>query len=75
VGEVLCGERVGDDVAGAALLLDPREVGEGDPDWLAVDGKADVDGVGVTRGDGDDGSLPDVVERLGGTLKILRIGA
>ena len=60
----LGGEIVGDDVAGAALLLDPGKVGHGDPDGLAVDGEADVCGVGVARGDGDDGSLPVAVEVL-----------
>jgi hypothetical protein len=58
----LGGEVVGDDLAGAALLLDPGEVGHGDPDGLAVDGEADVGGVGVAGGDGDDGALPGAVE-------------
>ena len=62
----LGGEVVGDDVAGAALHLDPGEVGHGDPDGLAVDVEADVGGVGVAGGDGDDGSLPGDVEGFGG---------
>ena len=62
----LCGEIVGDDVTSAALLLDPGDVGHGDPDRLAVDGKADVRGVSVARRDGDDGSLPGAVELFAG---------
>ena len=62
----LCGQIVGDDVAGAALVLDPGEVGHGDPNWLAIDGKADVRGIGVARGDGDDGSLPAAMEFFAG---------
>src|SRR5258708_32288393 len=54
----LGGEVVGDDVAGAALLLDPGEVGHGDPDGLAVDGEADVGGVGVAGGGGHGGVPP-----------------
>ncbi len=62
----LGGESVGDDVAGSPLHLNPCEVGHGDPDGAAVDGESDVGGVGVARGNGDDGSLPGAVERLGG---------
>jgi len=58
----LGGEVVGDDLAVAALLLDPGEVGHGDPEGLAVDGEADVGGVGMAGGDGNDGALPDAVE-------------
>ena len=58
----LGGEVVGDDVACAVLLLDPGEIWHGDPDGTAVDGKADIGGVGVACGDGDDGSLPFAVE-------------
>jgi hypothetical protein len=62
----LCGEIVGDDVAGTALVLNPGQVGHGDPDGLAVDGKSDVGGVCVPRGDGDDGPLPEAVELFPG---------
>lgn len=58
----LGGEVVGDDVAGAALLLNPCEVRHGDPYGAAVDGKADIRGVGVAGGDGDDGALPFTAE-------------
>src|SRR5271156_2310518 len=49
---------VGDDVAGAAFLLNPGEIWHGDPDGTAVDGKADIGGVCVAGGDGNDGALP-----------------
>ena len=62
----LGGEVVGDDEAGAALLLDPGEVGHGDPDGASVDGEADVGGVGVAGGYGDHRSLPGAVEGFGG---------
>lgn len=62
----LGGKIVGDDVACATLLLDPGEVGHGDPYRLAVYGKANVGSVGVTRGDGDDSSLPYTVELFAG---------
>ncbi len=58
----LRGQVVGDDVAGAALLLDPGQVWHGDPDRAAVDGEADIGGVGMAGGDGDDGSLPFAVQ-------------
>src|SRR5437868_1342403 len=54
----LGGQIIGDDIAGAALLLDPGKVWHGDPDGAAVDGKADVGSVGMAGGDGDDGSFP-----------------
>ena len=41
-------------------------VGHGDPDRPAVDGEADVGGIGVARGDGDERALPDAVLRLAG---------
>ncbi len=62
----LCGEIVGDDLAGAAFLLDPGQVGHGDPDGLAVDVEADVGGVGMAGGNGNDGALPGAVEVLAG---------
>jgi hypothetical protein len=62
----LGGKVVGDDLAVAALLLNPGGVGHGDPEGFAVDRKADIGGVGVARGDGDEGSLPDAMLRFGG---------
>ena len=53
---------VGNDIAGAPLVLDPGDVGHGDPDRLVIDGKADVSRVGVASSDGDDGPLPLAVE-------------
>jgi hypothetical protein len=47
-------------------MLNPGQVGHGDPDGLAVDGKSDVGGVCVPRGDGDDGPLPEAVELFPG---------
>ena len=62
----LGGEVVGDDEAGLALHLDPRDVGHCDPNRTAVDGETDVGRVGVAGCDGDDGSLPGAVQGLGG---------
>src|SRR5258708_2421152 len=62
----LGGPVVGDDVAGAALLLDPRQVWHGDPDGATVDGKADIGGVGMAGGNGDDGSLPFAMQVFAG---------
>src|ERR1700678_302226 len=62
----LRGEIVGDDEAGLTLHLDPGEIGHRDPDRTAVDGESDVGRVGVTRGDGDDSSLPGAMERFRG---------
>jgi len=59
-------ERVGDDVAGAFFLFDPGEARHGDPDGAAVHVEADVDGVGVAGGDGDDVSCPAAVEGIAG---------
>src|SRR5882757_6096176 len=60
----LSGEVVGDDLAVAALLLDPRSIGHGDPDRAAIDGEADIGGIGMAGSDGDDGSLPHDTEGL-----------
>ena len=57
---------VGDNVTGAASLLDPGQVWHGDPDGTAIDGKTDVSGIGVAGGDGDDGSLPFAVKGFAG---------
>jgi hypothetical protein len=59
-------EVVGDDIAGAALLLDPGQVWHRDPDRAAVDGEADIGGVGVPGGNRDDGSLPFAVQVFAG---------
>ncbi len=60
----LGGEVVGDDVAGALLVLDPGEIGHRDPDGTFVDGETNVGGVGVAGGDGDDCALPGAVQLL-----------
>jgi len=57
----LGGKLVSDNLAGAALLLDPGFAGERDPHGLDVDVEADVDCVGVARGDGYDVCLPAAV--------------
>src|SRR5437764_2376876 len=62
----LGGQIVRNDVAGTALLFDPRQVRHGDPDGAAVDGEADVGGVGMAGSDGDDGSLPFAVQLFAG---------
>ena len=58
----LGGEGVGDDLAGALLLLDPGIAGQGDPDGAAIDVEADIDSVGVAGGDGHDVGSPAAVE-------------
>ena len=58
----LRGKLIGDDFAGALLLLDPGGGGQGDPHGAIVDIKADIDGVGMARGDGDDVGLPAAVQ-------------
>ena len=57
---------VGDNVTGAASLLDPGQVWHGDPDRTAIDSETDVGGIGVARRDRDDGSLPFAVEGFAG---------
>jgi hypothetical protein len=47
-------------------MLNPGEVGQGNPDRLSVDCEANVGGVGVARGDSDDGALPEAMELLAG---------
>lgn len=58
----LGGELIGDDFAGALLLLEPGLAGQGDPHRASVHVEADVDGVGVPRGDGHDIGLPRAVQ-------------
>jgi hypothetical protein len=60
----LGGERVGDGVAGAFLLLNPGKAGHGDPHSTVVDVETDVDGVGMASGDGDNVGLPAAVENF-----------
>jgi len=62
----LSGEIVGDDMACSLFLLDPSEIGHGDPERTAVDGEADIGSVGMAGGDGDDGPLPDAVQLFAG---------
>ncbi len=54
----LCGQLIRDDFACTFLLLDPGGRGHGDPHGAVVDIEADINGVGVARGDGDDVGLP-----------------
>ena len=62
----LCRELIGDDFAGAFLLLDPSSARQGDPHGAAVYVEANVDSVGVARGDGHDGAFPAAVQILAG---------
>src|SRR5580698_10784659 len=50
----LGGKGVCDGVASALLLLHPGETGPGDPDGAAADVEANIDGIGMAGGDGDD---------------------
>jgi len=58
----LDGELVGDDLAGALLLLHPCGAGQGDPHGPAVDVKPNVYGVGVARGNRHDVGFPRAVK-------------
>jgi len=58
------GQRVGDGLAGALLIFDPRGMRQSDPNLAAIDQKFDVDRVSVPRGDGDNRCLIDAVHRL-----------
>src|ERR1035437_5105444 len=60
----LCGQLVGDDLAGALLLFHPCGAGQGNPHGAAVDVESDIDGVGVAGGDGHHGALPAAVQVL-----------
>ena len=62
----LRGEGVGDDVAGALFLLDPCGARHGNPNGTAVDVEANIDGVGMAGGDGDDISGPAAAEGFSG---------
>ncbi len=53
-------------LAGALFLLDPGEARQGNPHRTVVDVEADVDGVGVARGDGYDVGLPAAVQVFAG---------
>lgn len=58
----LGGELVGDDHAGALLVLDPGSAGQSDPHGAVVHVEADIDRVGVARCDGHDVRFPLAVE-------------
>ena len=55
-------QKIGDDLAGAALLLIPCLKGQGDPDGLAIDLVTDIDRIGVAGGNGHHVGLPDAVQ-------------
>ena len=59
-------ERIGDDLAGALVVFDPGRMRHSDPHGTAVGKKLDVDGVGVTRGNGDDKRLINAVDLFTG---------
>lgn len=54
----LCGQLIGDDHAGAFLLLHPGGAWQGDPHGAAVHVVAHVDRIGVAGGDGHNVCLP-----------------
>src|SRR6266404_9004300 len=55
-GDFLC-QGIGDQLAGAVLVLNPSRVRKGDPDWAPVDQELDVHRIGVAGGDGYDQGL------------------
>ena len=57
----LDGERVGDHLAGAVLVLHPGGMRERDPDFSPVDEELEVYGIGMARGYGHDHGLVDAV--------------
>src|SRR6185312_3859133 len=59
-------ERIGDDLASALVVLDPRRVRHSDPHGTAVGQELYVNGVGVTRGDGDNKRLVNAVDLFTG---------
>jgi hypothetical protein len=62
----LDGERIRDRPSSALFILDPSGMGEGHRNSSAIDQELNIDGVGVTRRDGNDQRLIDAVNRLPG---------
>jgi uridylate kinase len=60
----LRGQAVGDGAAGTALILRPGWMRQCDPNRAARDVKADIYGVGMARGNGNDVGLPDTMQIL-----------
>ncbi|ACO31465.1 hypothetical protein ACP_2867 [Acidobacterium capsulatum ATCC 51196] len=60
----LRGQLIRNDVASTLLLLDPGEQRHGNPDRAAADVKADIDGVGMARGNGNNIRPPAAMEGL-----------
>ena len=59
-------ERIGDDLACALVVLDPRGMRHSDPHGTAVGQELYVNGVGVTRGNGNDECLINAVDLFTG---------
>ena len=57
-------QRVGDRASGALLVFDPGGVWKGDPDWMIVDEKFNIDGIGVPCRYGNNKRLVQAMELL-----------
>jgi len=62
VSRDLDGQRVGDHLAGAPVVLRPGRVGQRDPHRAAIDQEFNVHRVGMAGGDGHDDGLIDAVQ-------------
>ncbi len=62
----LDGELIGNNHAGAFLLLDPGDAGQGDPHGAIIYIEADIHGIGVTGGDGNDVGFPAAMQVFAG---------
>lgn len=58
----LDGERIGNHLPGAILILHPCRMGENDPDRTPIRQKLDVNRIGVARGNGNDQRLINAVD-------------
>lgn len=68
------GERVGNDFTRPVLVLDPGREGQRNPYWPAIYEKLDIDGIGMSRGDGYHQRLKNAVHfPLGPTVERMKV--